>query len=117
MRTENDIVRLKMDLEAVIEVDLQRMADDDPNWAQLSQGYDLSTVEGRYAALRVYVEHYITRERFLRDMPSTNGPGSVELTELEVHPYASTREVNHGNDADSDASNRSQRSGSPKMAS
>ena len=84
MRDEQDIIQVTLTVVGNIELDLERI-EADPNWRQvLSAGWDLDTPEGRLGALQDYLGHYITRELFLREMPSTNVPGSIRLIELEV---------------------------------
>jgi hypothetical protein len=83
MRTEEDILRIQVQLYGHIELDWERI-ESDPNWRQISQPFDLSNETERQLAVHQYVSHYVLRERFLRDMPSTNGPGDIRLTEMEV---------------------------------
>jgi hypothetical protein len=94
MRTEEDIVRVTFTVEGTIELDRQRITEDDPNWVQIAAGFNLADPVQLQQALTRYLEHYVSRERFLRDMPSTNGPGQLRLisTNMEVQDGDVNRE-------------------------
>jgi hypothetical protein len=99
MRSEEDIVRVKIELTADIELDMQRMVEDDPVWLQISHGAELDDPLQRQEAFRLYLSHYIVRERFLSGMPSTNGPGSMRLNKMEVSFYGDhSNSTQSGND-------------------
>jgi hypothetical protein len=83
MRTEEDIIRVRVGLSGILELDLERI-ELDPNWRQIAMTYDLNDSQERAKALMAYVSHYVVRERFLREMPSTNGPGELNLLQMEV---------------------------------
>lgn len=83
MRNEEDILRLRFQLEADIELDRERMVED-PNWAQVSSRFDLSDPSDFILAVTAYIRHYVTRERLLSRMPCTNGPGDARLLSMEV---------------------------------
>jgi hypothetical protein len=84
MRTEEDIVRVSLLLSGSFELDMQRIIEDDPNWKQISAQYEKSSPKGLEAALIAYVNHYIVRERLLRDSPCTNGPGELRIQDIQI---------------------------------
>jgi hypothetical protein len=95
MRSEADVITVRVNLVGSVELDWQRMVEDDPNWARVSTGWDLEDPLQLQAAIHSYLMHYIARERFLRDMPTTNGPGLLIPGSIQVQFYT---EVQNGND-------------------
>jgi hypothetical protein len=84
MKTEEDIVRIRLSLVGEFEIDIDRIVED-PVWRTISSRYDLSIEVQWQQALEEYVAHYIIRERFLAKMPCTNGPGSLQTIQpMEV---------------------------------
>jgi hypothetical protein len=91
MRTEQDIVRLQLGLAAELELDLERVGAD-PVFRALAGKHgilmdDVVDYEVLRPVLQEYVQHYLVRERFLAKMPSTNGPGALRPTSMEVRFY------------------------------
>lgn len=68
-RGPEDLFDVSITLEARISLDKERI-EKDPVYRQC-----LLMTETEAGALQAYLEHYIMRDRFLKDMPSTNGPG------------------------------------------
>jgi hypothetical protein len=72
-RGPEDLFEIALDIEARVSLDMERI-ESDPVYRQCI------TIEPDPAtALQAYIEHYVARDRFLRDMPSTNGPGRFTL--------------------------------------
>lgn len=72
-RGPEDLFEIALDVEARVSLDMERI-ESDPVYRQCI------TIEPDSAtALQAYIEHYVARDRFLRDMPSTNGPGCFTL--------------------------------------
>ena len=72
-RGPEDLFEIALDIEARVSLDMERI-ESDPVYRQCI------TIEPDSAtALQAYIEHYVARDRFLRDMPSTNGPGCFTL--------------------------------------
>jgi hypothetical protein len=76
-RTDEDIFEVIGTLSFRLSLDWERI-ENDPVWRQY-----LMVSESPEAALEAYVEHYITRDRLVREMPSTNGPGQLALQYME----------------------------------
>jgi hypothetical protein len=88
MRTDQDIVQVRMSLVASISLDLQRIEEDDPVvWQQASEGIDLEDPVQKRQAIFKYLGMYLSRELLLTECPSTNGPGEVWPIEMEVVKY------------------------------
>ena len=72
-RGPEDLFEIALDIEARVSLDMERI-ESDPVYRQCI------TIEPDPAtALQAYIEYYVARDRFLRDMPSTNGPGCFTL--------------------------------------
>jgi len=77
-RTDEDIFEVTGTLNFRLSLDWERI-EADPVWRQY-----LMLSEGNInAALEAYLVHYLTRDRLLREMPSTNGPGQLSLQQWE----------------------------------
>ena len=77
-RSEEDLFEITLDLTARISLDRERI-EADPIYQQ-----NLLLASDPEAALQAYLEHYIERDRFLRECPSTNGPGQLTLKGLHA---------------------------------
>lgn len=75
-RSPEDLLEVRLGLMARVSLDMERI-EEDPIYRQC-----LMVAADETSALQAYLEHYITRERFLRDMPSTNGPGQLAMSEF-----------------------------------
>ena len=74
-RGPEDLLTIDLELACELSLDMERI-EADPVYRQC-----LEMEEHPEVALQVYIEHYITRERLLSQMPSTNGPGRLVLKE------------------------------------
>ena len=83
MRTEDDIVLIKMNLYATAIIDLERV-EQDPVWLAISSKYDFTISSELKQAIQEYVSAYISREFILTECPSTNGPGEPRVITMEV---------------------------------
>lgn len=81
MRNDQDIIQVDLLLFGSLSLDMERM-EQDPNWRTIAAQYDLPLEIER--AVFEYITHYVRREKLLRDMPSTNGPGDLQLRQMEV---------------------------------
>jgi hypothetical protein len=81
-RNTEDIIDISFQLQAHISLDIERIIED-PIWKIIciQNGFE---EDFHKELLQEYLNHYIIRERFLSEMPCTNGPGNL------------TQEVNHG---------------------
>ena len=75
-RSPEDLLEVRLGLMARVSLDMERI-EEDPIYRQC-----LMVASDEASALQAYLEHYITRERFLRDMPSTNGPGQLATSDV-----------------------------------
>lgn len=85
MRSPEDLVRIRVKLSAVIDLDRERVVED-PAWAAVADPLDLSDPEQLEQALQLYLAAYLRREMLFDTlfMPSTNGPAEVSIDEMEV---------------------------------
>lgn len=86
-RSEDDLFDLHLTLSGLVSLDRERI-EQDPVFRTILSMYEVpSTDEGRETvwaqALQEYLTHYIIRERFLRDVPSTNGPGTLRIDDMQ----------------------------------
>lgn len=84
MRSEVDIISVQAMTVRRLTLDLERM-ERDPVWIQISES--LGAAPGTIIfeqAVRSYLHHYILRDQFPHNMPSTNGPGDIDQIQLEV---------------------------------
>lgn len=81
MKSELDIIRIDFIVSGRIELDLERVIED-PTWRTVTSEFQLP--EELELALRSYLSFYTRSERFLREMPGTNGPGDINLVDMEV---------------------------------
>ena len=72
-RGPEDLFEIALGIEARVSLDMERI-ESDPVYRQC-----LTMESDSALALQAYIEHYVARDRFLRDMPSTNGPGQLTL--------------------------------------
>lgn len=77
-RSDEDLFEITLDLTARVSLDRERI-EADPIYQQ-----NLLLASDPDAALQAYLEDYIVRDRFLREMPSTNGPGQLTLKGLHA---------------------------------
>lgn len=86
MRGPEDLIRIKVMMEAIVDLDRERIVED-PAWAAIADNIDLNDPEQREQALFVYLGLYIRREqKKLFDsvfMPSTNGPADMTIKDME----------------------------------
>jgi hypothetical protein len=90
-RSEKDLVDVKVELTGSLGLDWERIYED-PVFRQITMIHGEVAIddvndaspEWRQVVLQEYLLHYIARDRLLRDMPSTNGPGELNMKELEV---------------------------------
>ena len=86
-RSDSDIIDLRFTVTADLSLDIERIIED-PIWKTIcfANGYD----ETNYypELLEDYLKHYVTRERFLSNCVSTNGPGTLNLGDI----YGSSNE-------------------------
>lgn len=83
MRSEDDIIQITVNMAARLELDLERVMND-PVGRTIAEKYDLTVSDQLYAMLVEYCEFYISRERFLSRAPSTNGPGSIQMQNVDI---------------------------------
>jgi len=86
-RSDADLFNLRITLVGDISLDWERV-EQDPVFRTILMTYgDLETEEERAMArrqsLQEYLAHYTIRERFLRDVPATNGPGTLHIERIE----------------------------------
>ena len=86
-RSEHDLFTLQLSLVGQVSMDWERIETDPVFRTILATYEEPDEVEERQAmrvqALREYLQHYIIRERFLRDVPSTNGPGTLFIDSIK----------------------------------
>ena len=75
-RGPEDLFEVALDIVARVSLDMERI-ESDPVYRQCI-AIELDSA----SALQAYIEHYVARDRFLREMPSTNGPGCLTLKGL-----------------------------------
>jgi hypothetical protein len=97
-RTEEDIFEVLGEMHFRVSLDRERM-ELDPVWKHLNMIY------GDYPSmcLEAYLDHYTERDSFLRDCPATNGPGQLQLSQIEKEPNGIDGS-NNGSDVQTDAS-------------
>lgn len=80
MRSEQDRLLVRLTLEAVADLDMERI-ENDPVWESL-----LVQSPDRETALKSYVRNYLLRQDVLlfTNMPSTNGPSVLVIQDMEV---------------------------------
>lgn len=85
-RTADDLFTIRIRTTASVSLDWERIEQDPVFRTILAMYPEQDNPQGtrviRREALRDYLAHYLMRERLLRDMPSTNGPGSLYIDEL-----------------------------------
>lgn len=91
MRSQEDLIQVKVTLNATISLDRERIIED-PAWAAIADNVDLNDPEQREQALFLYLAGYINREQLFDSvfMPSTNGPADIRVEKME--------DVSDGND-------------------
>jgi hypothetical protein len=86
-RTDADLFDLRISLVGLVSLDWERIEADPVFRTIVSTFEDPGTDEGRAGiraqALQEYLAHYTIRERFLRDAPATNGPGTLHIESIE----------------------------------
>jgi len=88
MRSDEDIIQVRMTLAASISLDMQRIEEDDSLvWQQASADMDLTDPDQKKQAVFRYLGLYIARELLLTGCPSTNGPGETWPIEMEIIKY------------------------------
>lgn len=84
MRSEEDIITVQATISRRLTFDLERL-ERDSVWIQLIQQ---SQTEPEPASLEEcmsrYVRHYIVRDQFPHQTPTTNGPGDIGEVNLEI---------------------------------
>lgn len=80
-QNDNDLFQLRFTLRATLSLDWERILAD-PVWRQCAmeyeaEGLDVSDETTRGMVLQGYLRHYLSQERLLAGMPSTNGPGRI----------------------------------------
>jgi hypothetical protein len=83
-RGPEDLLYLTLDLSAGISLDMERI-EEDPIYHQT-----VAMEPDKELALQAYLEHYLIRDRLLREMPSTNGPGHLALVKWTGYSDASS---------------------------
>lgn len=87
MRGPEDLIQVYVTLMSHISLDRERITED-PVWASISDGKDLSDPEQLNQAMRQYLESYIQRQQLFGGetvfMPSTNGPADLMLADMEI---------------------------------
>ena len=85
MRDMNDLIEVKVQLQGVVSLDLERVEEDNPRWETISHKYDLGDPEQRKQALFEYLASYLAGERLFDSsfMPSTNGPADIFVLQME----------------------------------
>lgn len=84
MRSAQDIISVQATITRRLTLDLERI-ESDPVFSQVAQqlGYaagDPLTEE----LVGAYLQHYIVRDQFPHQTPTTNGPGDIDAIQLEV---------------------------------
>lgn len=85
MRTPEDRIKVRVTMEAVIDLDRERIVED-PLWAN-AEAYDLADPGQVERALFLYLASYVRRSKLFGGpevfMPSTNGPAEIEVIKME----------------------------------
>jgi hypothetical protein len=85
MRTNEDLVKVRVHLYAIADLDWERI-EADPHWDLIAQGFDLTDLEQRKQALFRYLGRYLASEKLFAQQPvyGTNGPSELFITDMEV---------------------------------
>ena len=85
MRDMTDLALIRVTLTGTVNLDLERVENDNPRWETISHKYDLGDPEQRKQALFEYLASYLAGEKLFDNefMPSTNGPADLYLTDME----------------------------------
>ena len=85
MRVPEDLIKIRVIMEATISLDRERIIED-PIWSN-AESYDLTDPEQLQRALFLYLATYIRREQLFGGpdifMPSTNGPSTINVISME----------------------------------
>jgi len=84
MRCPEDLIQVRVLLGSTISLDRERIVND-PAWAAIADKLDLTNSEELERALHLYLSSYLRREELFDSvfMPSTNGPASVEVLQIQ----------------------------------
>jgi hypothetical protein len=84
MRSEADIIHVQATITRRLTLDLERL-ERDPVWLSISEQYPIVPgTEVADAMVSAYINHYILRDQFPHQTPSTNGPGDIDEIKLEI---------------------------------
>jgi hypothetical protein len=83
MRDERDIKTVKIEIMAMVEIDLERI-ESDPLWPTLARGRNLEDTSQLKSAIEQYICRYLGQENLLENAPFTNGPAATMGTNAEV---------------------------------
>lgn len=85
MRSPEDLIRLRVTLYALVDLDKERI-ESDPAWDEVSKHFNLEDPAQNTQALYRYLGFYINREQLFDNkfMPATNGPSDLFITDMEL---------------------------------
>ena len=88
MRSEADIIHVEVAIARRLSFDLERM-EQDPVWNQIvAQNQAVADAAGEPLVIEQvmarYLQHYIVRDQFPHQTPTTNGPGDIGEIKLDV---------------------------------
>jgi hypothetical protein len=84
MRSADDLITVKATITRRLTLDRERL-ESDPVWSQVSQQLGYVTGDPLTEELvSTYLNHYIVRDQFPHQTPTTNGPGDIDAVQLEV---------------------------------
>jgi hypothetical protein len=83
MRAFDDLIRVRVSTYLIADLDWERI-EADPNWELVSRQFDITDPKEKQTALFRYLGEYIAREQLLINMPCTNGPSDLYITDMEV---------------------------------
>jgi hypothetical protein len=85
MRTQEDLILVRVNMTALVSLDLERITED-PAWAAIADNVNLSDSDQREQALFNYLASYIQRHQLFGGsvfMPATNGPSDINIINME----------------------------------
>lgn len=76
--SESDFVRLSMNIQGDITIDLEHVVQD-PIWRTITSTYLLADSSNINEVFHMYIQYYLSQDKLLRDAPITCGPGVMTL--------------------------------------
>lgn len=85
MRSPEDLIRLRVSIYSLVDLDRERI-ESDPAWEEVSKHFDLTDPEQSKQALFRYLGFYVNREQLFdsKFMPATNGPSDLFITDMTM---------------------------------